>query len=641
MRRCGRFSETELFWAALVVPSFFYAVVLHLQALPMRLGALSDGVRADWKSALALSAMWLAFDAAFALFAAALLVVPDRRGKLWMALAVLFQLAALLVAVVDTASHVYFLQSFDALDWPLFRHVLAQPQDLALLMAGEVTAGQWTLVGAVFLLILFAPWMARARATRAALANEQSGRGKAAIAMLLGATLAVLGLGSPAVAVKEVALVRSPVLFVAQTALGFGPQIDPVVDEAVAGQRFFQPGRLAIERTSDAQRRNLVVVVLESVRATATTPYQPSLATTPFLQSLAARSLLAEKAYAVVPSTAKALTAILCSLYPSVSLNPRSLTPELLGRCLPELLREQGYQTVYLQSANEKFENRVEAVRNMGFETFIRPGEMPRQSFEVANFLGYEDDIMLGPSERWLRAHRGRPFFAAYLTVNAHHDYNRLSRHGEHHFAPADDALDRYLNNVHADDEFLRALFAQYESLGLAKSTLFVIVGDHGEAFGEHGRRAHNTVPYEEGLHVPLLIHDPSGELPPGRVAGPVSQLDIMPTVLQLLGLNVTTGTLHGVPLSESPPDRVLMSSCMGTCATRVTATEAFVHHFGRRADELFDLGSDPLERNDLAQLYPRVVAARAEEIRTFQRRIGSFFFLHVLHAAHAPAAGR
>ncbi|HEY6052093.1 MAG TPA: sulfatase-like hydrolase/transferase, partial [Thermoanaerobaculia bacterium] len=277
----------------------------------------------------------------------------------------------------------------------------------------------------------------------------------------------------------------------------------------------------------------------------------------------------------------------------------------------------------------------------MGFQTFIRPEDMGRDGFQEANFLGYEDDTMLEPSARWLKAHRNKPLFAAYLTVNAHHDYNPLSRHGVHHFAPDDDLYDRYLNNVRSDDVFLRSLFAQYERMGLLRKTLFVIVGDHGEAFGEHGRRTHNTVPYEEALRVPLMIYDPSGEVVrPGRIATPVSQLDLMPTLLTALGYKLSSGSLHGVSLFEPARDRVLMASCLGSCATRTTASEAFIHHFGRRPDELFDLEHDPLERNDVAALHPELVAQRADEVRAFDRRLFSFYYVHTLHAGRPGAGG-
>jgi lipoteichoic acid synthase len=405
----------------------------------------------------------------------------------------------------------------------------------------------------------------------------------------------------------------------------------------------FEPGVLTIERESTGTPRNVVVLVLESTRARSTTPYTPALHTTPFLDAIAKQSLLVEKAYAVMPSTAKALTAIFCSIIPAPTLVPASLNEDLLGRCLPQLLREQGYQTVYMQSANPRFEGRLSAIPAMGFDTFVKDDDMPHEGFQQANFLGYEDDTMLEPTENWLRAHKTKPFLVGYLTVDAHHDYNELTRHGVQHFATnGDETLDHYLNNLYAQDVFMRSLFELYKKAGVFQNTLFVIVGDHGEGFGEHGRRAHNSLPYEEGLRVPLLFYDPSGKLvKPGKLAGPVSQLDIMPTLLKLLDFKVTRGRMHGLTIWESPAERVLMSSCLGGCATRTSDTEAFIHHYGRRPDELYDLRTDPDELKDLAGQYPQLVERRREELLQFEKRIGSFFFMHQLQAEHAARVAK
>jgi arylsulfatase A-like enzyme len=85
-------------------------------------------------------------------------------------------------------------------------------------------------------------------------------------------------------------------------------------------------------------------------------------------------------------------------------------------------------------------------------------------------------------------------------------------------------------------DIFLKNLIDQYKELGLYDNTIFVIYGDHGEGFGEHGRFQHDDTIWEEGLQVPLLIHAPrligGGE----RVEELSNHADILPTVLELLG---------------------------------------------------------------------------------------------------------
>lgn len=626
---------------AVVVPLLALDLAVAVSKLAQRYDIVAAGDVSPWIGGPALALYSMIGDAAFALFACVLLCVRNQGGKLWVATAFGLQVCAVHVGLLDISSYAYFLQTFDALDAPLLRHMLRQPADLGLVLAGEVSFWQWFVLGLLFAVVMIAPWLlrrwARTRAVPPYPGPERRSRKKAWALCIASAPLALCGLLAPPLPVKDVALARSPLLHVAVSAVA-PYEVDPKLDQVVAEARVFEPGKLTLERDPAAPSKNLVFIVLESTRARSTTPYTPQLRTTPFLDELAKQSLVVDKAYAVMPSTAKALTAIFCSIIPSPTIVPLALNEGLLGGCLPHLLAEQGYETVYMQSANPRFEGRMTAVPAMGFQTFVKEDEMPHQGFEQANFLGFEDDSMLAPAEAWLRAHKDKPFMMGYLTVDAHHDYNRLTRHGVKHFAQnGDDLYDRYLNNLYAQDAFLQSLFGLYEKAGLLDKTLFVIVGDHGEGFGEHGRLAHNAVPYEEGLRVPLLFYDASRTLfEPGRVPGPISELDIMPTVLKLLGYRVTAGRMHGVSIFDSPPDRVLMSSCLGGCATRTTDTEAFIHHYGRRADELYDLRTDPDEKNDLAAQYPQLVQKRRQEVLQFERRVGSYFFMHELQAEQA-----
>src|SRR5215204_3591634 len=91
-------------------------------------------------------------------------------------------------------------------------------------------------------------------------------------------------------------------------------------------------------------------------------------------------------------------------------------------------------------------------------------------------------------------------------------------------------------------DHFLQNLFEQYKELGLYEDTIFVLYGDHGEGFREHGRYMHGDNPYEEGLWIPMLIHAPGWFEGGERAKGLASQIDILPTVLDMLGYEVSNG---------------------------------------------------------------------------------------------------
>src|SRR6185436_17103048 len=86
-------------------------------------------------------------------------------------------------------------------------------------------------------------------------------------------------------------------------------------------------------------------------------------------------------------------------------------------------------------------------------------------------------------------------------------------------------------------DENIAALVEDLRRRGVLDRTLIVITADHGEEFREHGDFEHGQSLHSELLHVPLILRLP-GRIPAGkRIAGNVSGLDVLPTILELCGL--------------------------------------------------------------------------------------------------------
>jgi lipoteichoic acid synthase len=378
------------------------------------------------------------------------------------------------------------------------------------------------------------------------------------------------------------------------------------------------------EGNSDRPHKNLVIIMLEST-SFASTSMANRFETTPYLAELYRQGVFPERMVAVVPHTSKALVAILCGIEP----RPGFGTPEVQaggipGRCLPGLLRDRGYETVMMQSAKGKFEHRRDLVRELEFEDFRSSDEMDATDLDFSNYFGFEDRILLGPSREWLNNRRdpGKPFFFAYLTNAPHHNYLRLDRYGFEDFGGDEfepkSARNRHLNSIRYVDFILRELMAQYEELGLLDETVFMIVGDHGEAFGEHDRRSHDEVPYEEGMRVPMVLYEPGSSLRPQRRPGIHSHLDIVPTALDRLGFEAEGGRYPGRSLlggnhGERAEDRIVYASCYAArkCIARWQGDEKFIHFFGLRPDALFDLASDPGELHNLA-------SGRAEDIERY-----------------------
>ncbi|MGH3147525.1 MAG: LTA synthase family protein, partial [Rubrobacter sp.] len=386
-------------------------------------------------------------------------------------------------------AHFFYEKTGSTLDWSFVIVSVTSLGEITGVLGSETSALHWILVCVGLLSTVLVPTLITRLATGAwRPAAKSVGEPRT---ILLATCLAALLLFSlslvPSVTNAGNAFARDPLanMVVKEVA---SPELEATVSpNALPTDTRFVP-------TSDTQKRNVVLVVLESTRARSTTPHNEDLGTTPFLDELSEESLMAERAYAVVPHTSKALVATICGVEPPLDTDKTESEPGILpARCLPQLLKDHGYQSKFFQSATKTFERRPQLVRNFGYDTFTATEGMNKEGFDKANYFGYEDDIMLEPSRAWLEANgKDGPFLTTYLTVTPHHDYVVPDRYGKKEFSDRD-VVNRYLNTVRYQDFFLRNLFAQYRELGLYEDTIFVILGDHGEGFGEHGLKQHDN----------------------------------------------------------------------------------------------------------------------------------------------------
>lgn len=373
----------------------------------------------------------------------------------------------------------------------------------------------------------------------------------------------------------------------------------PAGDESVPA-----PDTTRLVAREGADHKNLVVLTLESQRDATTLP-ETSEPVTPVLDALAASAIRPERGYTVFPHTSKALTAVTCGIAPPLdSENSEAEPGSLPGRCLPDLLSEHGYATAFFQSATENFERRRGTISNFGYQDFTPVDEMDPTGFKVANYFGYEDDIMLAPQRAWLMEHGGGPFMMGALTVTGHHDYS-LAGFELIDFVD-DPLLNNYLNGIHYQDQYVGHVIDMFKELGLYDNTIFIITGDHGEGFGEHRLYQHDNTIYEEGIRIPFLVIDPSRE---GSVVdGPANQLAVVPTAADLLGFELVSDTRYQPSLASGEDQGAVVATCYarGRCAATMTGDMKVIHHFGDRRDEVFNVALDPHEQEDLAVVTDR-----------------------------------
>jgi lipoteichoic acid synthase len=588
----------------------------------------------------------LLFSAAYVLLWVGLFAVA-RRGVFRIVVVGLFHTVTILVALLTTSAYQYFKVTGSTLDSGYLYLWYNSPEGTWGAIASELTPGLLALLTFIFAYALLGPLLVTRLVTRWRGWPDADGAPATEVSWLrvFGVGLAVYALFSfsllpgGASTDESRSFAQDSVINLVITGIEVAESdelpalvADTVVEEAPppAAEASFVP--------IESERRNVVLILLESTRAVATTPYNQDLETTPFMDELAKSSLLVQRAYTVVPHTHNALTATSCGVEPPLdywgTMMLGTVNDSVPFTCLPDLLKEQGYKSAFFMSHESTFERSPEILESLGYEGFYSVENMDTEGFEKSSYFGYEDDIMLEPSEKWLKEHKDEPFLATYLTSAPHHDYRApQERYGRKEFTDYD-LVNRYLNGVRNQDFFLKNLFDQYKELGLYEDTVFVILGDHGEAFGEHDRYQHDNVPYEEGLRIPMLVHDPRQFQNGATLSGPVTQLDILPTVADLLGYEIDGGDYSGSsflrPLSKN---RTLMFSCWyeNGCLASHKGTEKYIYHFDDQPDELFDLSKDPAERQNLiGQLTQEEIEQRRRELLEWRAKVNAKYNMHV-----------
>jgi lipoteichoic acid synthase len=549
--------------------------------------------------------MWsdVFFNLGYALFWIGLFAVA-RKGPLRLVVILLFHTTTVLVVVITTVAHHYFLENGTTLDYGTIAEWVPKFQEVVpILFQGRVPVLAWIIFAAALLYAALGPLFVSRAAEQCW--GWPEGRLSAETVFLdsLGLLLLALVFGSLSVLTGTTTLARAPFVNLVITGI---KQVN--IEEKISnvGRPTEHPAAHAsLTETSRTEKRNVVLIHLESTRAQSVTPYSEDLKTTPFLDELAKSSLLVERAYVVVPRSSKATVTVNCGIDPPLYQGPEYEPGGIPVPCLGNLLKDQGYDTVFFQSSSEKMDQYAVVSENLGYKEYYPSESMDTEGFEATNYISYEDDIMLEPSEQWLQEHKDKPFLAQYVAGTGHDDYRCLStRYGSANFDQNDDRLNRYLNCLRLQDIFLRNLIDQYEKLGLYENTVFMIYGDHGQEFGRHGRFLHGDTPWEEGLRIPLIIHDPKRFQNGERVKGLSNQTDILPTVVEMLGYQVENGEYPGYSLLRPlPEDRTLRFSCISSlkCLARIKNDEKYIYHYDNQPEEVFDLSEDPLEEHNLA----------------------------------------
>jgi len=369
---------------------------------------------------------------------------------------------------------------------------------------------------------------------------------------------------------------------------------------------------------ADRNDTNVLFILIDTLRSERMGMYDYARDTTPFLDAIAESGVRASRHLAQSSWTKCSMVSLWTGLYP-----PRTGVTRF-NHALPEdavmpaeIFEEAGFRTVGIYrngwvSGYFGFEQ--------GFDVYAKPSTRPiapsiRRENPTLSSQGTDMDTVETAVE-FLRLH-GDERWMLYLHMMDVHEY----------LYDAESALfgtansDIYDNAILHEDYVVQTLIDELDRLALTEKTLIVIASDHGEAFGERGFEGHAREVHRETTEVPFILSFPF-RLEDGVVLSRrTANVDIWPTVLDLLGLPSLDGvdgrSLRNEILAngEADPDDPLIphfayldQSWGNSSAPRpaIAVTEGSLryvlsHEKGRWVDFLFDAEEDPLERVNLA----------------------------------------
>jgi arylsulfatase A-like enzyme len=284
---------------------------------------------------------------------------------------------------------------------------------------------------------------------------------------------------------------------------------------------------------------NVVLILIDTLRPDYLGFYGYKKETTSFLSKLARESFVFTRAFSTSSWTAPATASLFTSKYPHqhgvlegyyanlyriLELKKTGKSTIMLNklptnlRTLPEIFKSLGYST-FGMSTNINVGDKIGFTR--GFDLFLHNHHADAKMMHN-QILKQKKDL-----------EQSKPYFLYLHPNDVHNPYIKHMPYYQKQDDPQEDFRAGYLSEVGFVDEYLQKI---YEGLNLDDNTIVMVISDHGEEFWDHGGLFHHSKLYRELTQVLMLLHTPYSKSSPHRINVNVGLIDVLPTLVELVG---------------------------------------------------------------------------------------------------------
>ena len=396
-------------------------------------------------------------------------------------------------------------------------------------------------------------------------------------------------------------------------------------------------GLAAVAPAKAAAPPNIILITLDTTRADRMGFLGSKRGLTPNLDALASDSVVFTHAYSQAPFTAPSHATILTGTYPQFHQVEDFQVP--LGKDLPyapAILKAHGYDTAaFVGSIVLDPSQGLAAGFNRGFDTYDAGFHLARPGEDHYSSTDRRAAVVVEHALAWLSTHPSGPFFMWVHLYDPHFPYEAPDPFGARYKS------EPYDGEIAYSDSALGKLLDHLRAQGLYKNSVVAMMSDHGESLWDHGEEFHGFFLYDATIHVPLLLKLPEDRFAGKRIGSHVGLVDVLPTILQAVGIEVPPqvqgesllgimgpkpagAATSGIP--ASPADRPQYAETQygvrayGWSTIRSVRTGRYLFIEAPRR-ELYDMVADPKAAHDLSASSKAVADTLQGQLDTFWRK--------------------
>jgi arylsulfatase A-like enzyme len=337
---------------------------------------------------------------------------------------------------------------------------------------------------------------------------------------------------------------------------------------------------------------------------------------TPFINSLIKDGVYVEKFYANSIQTAKGQSSVFLSVLPSYKKKIFRM-PTLNVTGLPEILRDNGYSTVFLQAYDDiVFENTYQTMKKFGFSHVASVKKyITAIDKEKTWGWGIEDSVLYNHFfdyyEKELKDGK-HPLFVTLATISAHSP-DKIPANERFIYTQPKTRFEHCANAFYLSDMQLKDFFSALSKRSEFNNALFIITGDHSTAIGLKGNTLRESGIRNEQMQTPLVLYW-KGKLAHKRINNRIfSQVDIAPTILDMLGIKNVKNHFVGTSVFNTGITNIpvyMVQPYDGRTLSALTGKYKYIIRTSTGEETVYDLSKDPDETTNIVQsIHPGILS--------------------------------